>query len=862
MELWERSDALKRIDDLLRESANGGRIGLVAGEAGIGKSSLINEFARQCGPRARVLWGACDRLVTPRALGPLHDIGRQLGGQLADLLRAAAPQEQIFSAFLDALSGPPSRPRPVLVVEDAHWGDEATLDWLSFLGRRIDRLSALLIITYRDDEVGPSHPLRGVLASLPRARVRRVPLEPLSRDCVSEQARRAGRLPESVLQVAGGNPLLVTELLKAENGRVPDAVQDLILDRIRGLPGPAQELAHLLAVVPTRADPPLISGVIEQVETCIAAGVLVPHGDGVSYRHELFRSAVEDSLSPLRRAELHRRVLAVLATVPNADPGRLVHHALLAGDHQAVLRYGQIAGAAAARQGAHREAARHYQAAAAYATSLPDAQRADLLERYAAEAHATGANEEALAARQDALALREQLGQAEAIAENLRWISQLAWWTGRVTQMREAADRALEVLAGLPPNQALAMAHVAQAQLQFRRGSLTESAAWAERARQLAEQLGEDEIALHARITGDTARLALGDLQAWTSMEATHQSAADAGLVDPAARALGSLATVVADELAQYAEAEELINRSLAYSSAHDLDGLYAPILGARARLRLELGDWPGALADAESVLAREGATGLNAVLPLVVRGRILAARGDPEALAVLDQAERAAEGVGDLSMVIPVADARSEYFWWHGDRDRAQVQARRALALIERGDGPPYLVGRLAWRLWRAGGDERPTRIAEPFALMIRGDWAEAAAIWAERGAVLLRIEALAGGDEAAGREALRLLDGLEATQAASHLRAQLRARGFSHLPRGPRRATTANVAGLTPREVDVLTLVEQGMSNAEIAARLTLSPKTVGHHVSALLDKLGVANRGQAAAVAHRLNLGRPAR
>jgi ATP/maltotriose-dependent transcriptional regulator MalT len=407
------------------------------------------------------------------------------------------------------------------------------------------------------------------------------------------------------------------------------------------------------------------------------------------------------------------------------------------------------------------------------------------------------------------------------------------------------------------------MAHVAQAQLQFRRGSLTESAAWAERARQLAEQLGDDEIALHARITGDTARLALGDLRAWTSLEATHRAAADAGLVDPAARALGSLATVAADELARYAEAEELIDRSLAYSSAHHLDGLHAPILGARARLRLERGDWAGALADAESVLAQEGATGLNAVLPLVARGRILAARGHPEALAVLDQAERAAEGVGDLSMVIPVADARSEYFWWQGDADRAQAEARRALALIERGDGPPFLVGRLAWRLWRAGGaDERPTRIAEPFALMMRGDWAEAAALWEERGAALLRIEALAGGDEAAGREALRLLDGLEATHAASHLRARLRARGFSHLPRGPRRSTTANVAGLTPREVDVLNLVEQGLSNAEIAARLTLSPKTVGHHVSALLDKLGVASRGQAAAVAHRLNIGGPAR
>ena len=104
----------------------------------------------------------------------------------------------------------------MVVVEDAHWADEATLDWLAFLGRRIDRLSALLFVTYRNDEVGPDHPLRGVLAALPNAVVRRVPIEPLSQDCVSEQARQAGRDGESVYQLAGGNPLLVTELLKAQ----------------------------------------------------------------------------------------------------------------------------------------------------------------------------------------------------------------------------------------------------------------------------------------------------------------------------------------------------------------------------------------------------------------------------------------------------------------------------------------------------------------------------------------------------------------------------------------------------------------------------------------------------------------------
>jgi DNA-binding CsgD family transcriptional regulator/tetratricopeptide (TPR) repeat protein len=858
MELWERSEALNLLGDLLRESVNGGRIALGAGEAGIGKSALVMEFARRSGHRARVLWGACDRLVTPRALGPLHDIGHQIGGRLAARLRTAAPQEEIFAAFLDELSARARSPQ-VVVVEDVHWADEATLDWLAFLGRRIDRLSALLFVTYRNDEVGPDHPLRGVLAALPHAVVRRVPIEPLSQNCVTEQAGRAGRDGGSVYQLAGGNPLLVTELLKASEGQpVPGAVQDLILDRIRALPPRARDLVQLVAVVPTRADRPLISDAPEQVDVCIAAGVLVPAGDGVSFRHELFRSAVEDSLSPVRRAELHLRVLRVLAKMPDADPGRLAHHAWLAGDQEAVLRFGRIAGGAAARQGAHREATKHYRAAAAHGERLSELEQADLFERYAEEAHLVGSNEEALQARQRALALRERLGQPERTAENLRWISQLAWWTGRMAEMREAADRALEVLAGLPPSKELAMAYVAQAQLQFRVNDLAESAAWAERAVDLARQLGEGEIALHASITRDTAKLAAGDLAAWASLEETHQSARHAGFVDPAARALGSLATVVADELARYAEAEELIERSLEYSAKHNLDGLYLPILGARARLRVERGDWRGALSDAESVLALGGVTGPSAVQALVARGRILAARGEPNALSDLDQAARAAEGLGDVSMLVPVADARSEWFLWGGDADRAQQEARQGLELAGRNGGPPFVVGRLAWRLWRAGGtDDWPDMMAEPYQMMIRGEWAGAAAEWAARGASYLLIDALAAGDETSGAEALRLLDGLDAIQAARHVRAQLRKRGFSHLPRGPRRATTANIAGLTPRQAEVLSLVEQGLSNAEIAARLTLSPKTVDHHVSALLDKLGVASRGQAAAVAHRLNL-----
>jgi ATP/maltotriose-dependent transcriptional regulator MalT len=428
-----------------------------------------------------------------------------------------------------------------------------------------------------------------------------------------------------------------------------------------------------------------------------------------------------------------------------------------------------------------------------------------------------------------------------------------------MTQMREAADRSVAVLAGLPPNKELAMAYVAQAQVQFRMNHLAESAAWAGKACDLARDLGEGEIAMHASVTRDTAKLAGGDLSAWASLEETHRSARDAGLADPAARALGSLATVVADELARYAEAEELLERSLSFSAAHNLEGFYLPVLAARAMLRLERGDWNGALADAESVLTRGGPVGASAVLALVARGRILAARGDPNALEYLEQAGQAGEAIGDVSMRVPVADARSEYFLWNGDPDQAQREARQGLELAGWNGGLPFHVGRLAWRLWRAGGtDDVPAAIAEPYRMMIRGDWAAAADEWVARGATYLQIEALAAGDEEAGTQALRLLAALDASRAASYLRAQLQKRGFSHLPRGPRRATTVNVAGLTPRQIDVLALVAQGLSNADIAARLTLSPKTVDHHVSAVLDKLGVANRGQAAAVAHRLNLG----
>jgi DNA-binding CsgD family transcriptional regulator len=382
---------------------------------------------------------------------------------------------------------------------------------------------------------------------------------------------------------------------------------------------------------------------------------------------------------------------------------------------------------------------------------------------------------------------------------------------------------------------------------------------WSARAREAAERVGDEETRIHAMVSSAIYRIYRDPGSAIRELEELFEHAASVGYVEQAGRAVSNVALVTPDELAEYGPvAVARTERALRYSADHDLEGYYIHVLGARSRLRLERGEWAAALDDADIALTSPGLLGMNAVLPLVTRGRIQAARGDLQAAATLEEAARHATGIEDLVMLAPVVDARSELALWSGDAERARDVARETLAQIPAYDINAFLIGRLAYRVWRAGGEDPvPELAAEPFRLMMRGEWAAAAEEWGRRGAVCLRVEALAAGDAAAAGEALRILDGLGASRAAGFHRAELRRRGVLRVPRGPRRTTAANPAGLTARQVDVLALLVEGLSNADIAARLTLSPKTVDHHVHAVLQRLGVSSRGQAAAEAHRLNL-----
>ena len=182
MGLLERDACLDELARVLQDAASGeGRVALVSGEAGIGKTALVAWFTRERRGAVRVLWGACDALFTPRPLGPLHDMAMQTQGNLPALLNANANRTTIFSAVLSELQGCPT----IAVFEDVHWADEATLDLLRFLGRRSARTSALLVMTYRDDELGLRHPLRSVLGDLaPLPTTCRLLLQPLTEAAV------------------------------------------------------------------------------------------------------------------------------------------------------------------------------------------------------------------------------------------------------------------------------------------------------------------------------------------------------------------------------------------------------------------------------------------------------------------------------------------------------------------------------------------------------------------------------------------------------------------------------------------------------------------------------------------------------
>ena len=862
MDLLERDYCFEQLSVLFRMAATGnGRTVLVSGEAGIGKTALVEQFvSRHCRAAWR-LWGACEALFTPRPLGPLYDIAAQAQGSLPALMSRDSPRPILFSALLEELQK--SAIPTVVVFEDVHWADEATLDLIKFLGRRIPSLAVLLIVTYRDDELSRDHPLWSVVGDLPGKALARLRLVPLSEQAVRSLAHQAHCSAEQLYAITGGNPFFVTEVLASDIPGVPMTVRDAVLARVARLSPAARALLELASVVPTRTERWLLDAVLgataEGLEECLTSGMLSLDQSTVSFRHELARQAVESTLSPLQKPALHAQVLQALLShgEDTSQAARLVHHATGAHDEALVVRYAPLAAQQAAAQGAHREAAAQYATALRYTDRFPIERQAALFEGRAHECYFTGQMEEALQARQAALRIWRQRDQPGKIGQTLRWLSRLSWMLGKRGEAEQYAAEAVQLLETLPPGTGLAMGYSNMAQLAMLANDDAQAVRWGERAIALAESLGDVETLVHALTNVGAAQLHAQHEQGRAKLERSLRLALERGWEEHAARASLNLGSCAADAR-DYPRAARYLQEGIAYCTRHDLDTWGTYMRAYQAHVRFEQGAWDDAAEEAARLLDRYRLAPVVKILALVVLGWVRVRRGDPGSAVVLDEARDLALATRELRRIAPVAAARAEAAWLHGKQEQCLAEARMGYDLALGHEADPWTLGELSVWMWRAGEmSSAPGPIAEPFARQMAGDWRGAAALWAEIGCPYEQALALAEGDASAQLSALALFEQLGAQPAAALVRQRMRQQGIGGIPRGPRPSTRTNQAGLTTRQLEVLLLMAEGLSNAEIANRLSTSLKTVDHHVSAVLARLEVHSRAQAISTAYLMGI-----
>ena len=607
MDILEREPILAELDELLRDAVAGtGRVAAIAGEAGVGKTSLVEHFVARHVGRVRMLHGMCDPLSTPRPLGPVHDMVHDSTGPLAEALRERVAREDLFSAILGELGRAPVP--HVVIVEDLQWADDATLDLLKFVGRRIRRLPTLLLITYRDDELGPDHQLHQLLGALPRNTIRLVHLPLLSEAAVAELARRSGRDATGLYALTGGNAFFVTEVLASGGAAVPATIREAVLARGTQLSASARALLDVVAVVPYQVERRLLATILDDapalVRECVAAGILTVSAETVHFRHELARLAWHGSLEPGSVAGLHERVLRALLETRDEDREleRIVHHADGAGDGERVLRFAPAAAREAAALGAHRQAAAHYATALRFAGKLPAAERASLLEGFAYERYLIGEIHGAVTVTAEALLLRRSLDDQVRVGANLRWLSRLAWHEGRHADAVDLGQQGIAVLERLGPTAELAMSYAYYAQLFMLSDDVAAAMGWGERAIALAEQLEASEALVHALNSVGTAEMLRDESSGRRRLEHSIELALRCGFQEQVMRGYVNLACSDL-RLREYARAEMGFERLIRFTIDHEIAAFELYGTSWRARLRLERGDWEGAERDALSVV-------------------------------------------------------------------------------------------------------------------------------------------------------------------------------------------------------------------------------------------------------------------
>ena len=850
MELLERDGALAALAGAHESAARGeGRFVLITGEPGIGKTSLVTRFVRDLGGEARVLFGTCDDLSIPRPLGPIRDLVGSVSPALEEALATGAAAHEIHALLLAELEEPP-RPT-VLVIEDVHWADNATLDAITVLVRRIPSFPALLVLTCREGEAHPGHPVHAAVGAARAEGAVFLQLSPLSEDAV---ASLAGDDADEVYAATGGNPFYVTELLAAKTTTdLPPSVASAVLGRASRLDESARRLVELVSVVPTRVATSLLDAVMpgwpaaaEEPERRQLLEIGPTH---VGFRHELARNAVRSSMPIAVRRRLHGEILAALLAT-EADPADVVHHAESAGAENVVAEYALVAARRAAALESNREAYSHYRRASHFLDRLTPPERAAVLEELATAAYVVGRMDDAVPAIERAIAAFEELGDEAAVGRCTRVLSRFHWYVGQGETARREALAAVAILEPLGESAELARAYSGLSQLAMLVEDGDGAIEWGERALELALRLGDDSTRAHALVNIGSAKLMVDPGETATLLEA-HAIADAAGDREEATRALANIGFSLMC-WAQPEPARRYEQEALAYALEHEVHNL-APYLATMvAWLDLRAGRWD----EAERV-TRGGIECGNTVVQLLAKTVLteLAVRsGAPDAPERLADVGAQADRTAEPQRIAPVLELTAEWALLSG----TPPPVERLGELLDQIRPPGRFATRVAAWAAVAGidvslGKHQPG----PHAAMARRDWRAAADAFGEVGWTYDRALMLSLlDDEESLAEALGIARGLGAEPLAKRVTRRMRELGI-RVPHGPREVTVANPAGLTARQLEVLALLAGGLTNAEIADRLVVSPRTAEHHVAAVLTKLGAPTRRDAARRAAELGL-----
>jgi DNA-binding CsgD family transcriptional regulator len=855
MRLIERDSQLAALHQYADEAGRGqGRLVIISGEAGVGKSVLLEELAQDL-EGAHWLWAGCDGLFTPAALGPLLDIATHLNGDLLRLCRAEAKRDQLYAALLRQLSD--IRTLTVLVIEDVHWADEATLDLLSYLGRRIQHLPVLLLVTYRDDALVSNDPLRLTLGGLASQRAtRRLGLPPLSAAGVATLAQGTKIDATELHRLTAGNPFFVTEVLQAGSGALPESVRDAVLARTKTLTGPARDALEVAALIGSWMRSELLVSLIDNplvTDELISHGLLIKDGDDLRFRHEIARVAIEEAIPPYQKAAIHTKIIQALLSSGGDDDARLAFHAEGAGNAELVLAYAPRAGRRAAALGARREAAAQYERALRFAPETDIRTRAELLDSLAEQLEFVDRWEELAETCTAAAALWQELGDSGREADSLLALAGGFWRLCRGADSRQAAEAALKLAKPLGRSPQLANAYITLACRHINEGRYQESLGLIRQVREMAAELGlgeviSDSLAVEAQVD----RVAGSD---WTvPMRAALELALSGGHEYRVGENFAAMYWMYCGDL-RHEEGEQIYQQAMAYCDAHDIGTSSNCVLADHAGFLEKVGRWDECLSITHAMLDERSLCPTNRMQPLTYQAKVMARRGQDGYWGYLDEAMNLAIGLDEPEWLLFVQLARIEAYWLEGRLDAARAELDRA-----RDASAGVVVPSQRWvAVWnrRLTGAAEPIDL-EPFASQAAGNAAYAAELWDRLG---YRYEAalalLDTKEEVNLREALTSLVDLGADAAARVVRRTMRDLGMHSIPAGARTATRAHPRGLTAREQEILQLLAKGNSNEEISGSLFISVRTVENHVSAILAKLGTDSRKGAAAEARRLGL-----